>query len=155
MGFRPDSVELLLAYGAMLDLTGELKQSLTSLRRAVELAPMDANTLNTLGYTLANRTRHHAEAHRLIRQALELSPDSAAIIDSMGWVLYRLGRHAEALSYLEQAYALMDDPEVIVHLVELLQVMGESDSARSLLDKSLLEYPDNELLIDAQASLSP
>ena len=154
MGFRPDSVELLLAYGAMLDLTGELKQSLSSMRRAVELAPMDANTLNTLGYTLANRTRHHAEAYQLIRQALELSPDSAAIIDSMGWVLYRLGRHEEALSYLEQAYALMDDPEVIVHLVELLQVMGELDSARSLLDRSLLEFPDNELLFDAQARMS-
>jgi tetratricopeptide (TPR) repeat protein len=154
MGFRPDSVELLLAYGAMLDQTGELKQSLTSMRRAVELAPMDANTLNTLGYTLANRTRQHAEAYRLIRQALELSPDSAAIIDSMGWVLYRLGRHEEALSYLEQAYALMDDPEVVVHLAELLQVMGELDSARSLLDESLLKYPDNELLSDAQARLS-
>ena len=153
MGFRPDSVELLLAYGAMLDLAGEVDQSLASMRRAVELAPMNANTLNTLGYTLANRTRRHAEAYRLIRQALELAPDSPAIIDSMGWVLYRQGRHAEALSYLEQAYALLDDPEVIAHLGELLWVTGELDSARELFDNSLIEHPDNELLIDARARL--
>jgi len=153
LDYRPDSVELLLAYGALLDLAGELDQSLVTMRRAVELAPMDANALNTLGYTLANRTRRRNEAYRLIRQALELAPDSPAIIDSMGWVLYRLGRNEEALSYLEQAYALMDDPEVIAHLAELLWVTGETSSARSLLVRSLAEYPDHELLVETQARL--
>jgi len=153
LGYQPDSVDVLLAYGGMLDLAGELDRSLVVMRRAVELAPMDANVLNTLGYTLANRTRRHAEAHRLIRQALELAPDSPAIIDSMGWVLYRLGRNQEALSYLEQAYALLDDPEVIAHLGELLWVTGERDRARAMLEQSLAEYPQHELLADTLARL--
>jgi len=151
--YRPDSVELLLAYGAILDMAGKLDASLAVMRRAVELAPMDANALNTLGYTLANRTRHHDEAYRLIRQALELEPDSPAIIDSMGWILYRLGRKKEALSYLEQAYELMDDPEVISHLVRLLWVSGEPDNARTLLDRSISKYPDAELLVETRAKL--
>jgi len=151
LNLQPDSVELLLVYGALLDLAGELDQSLDVMRRAVELAPMDANALNTLGYTLANRTRRHKEAYRLIRQSLELEPDSPAIIDSMGWVLYRLGRYEEARSYLEQAYSLMGDPEVVTHLAELLWVTGEVDSARALLERSLVEYPDHELLIETQA----
>jgi len=153
MSLQPDSVELLLVYGALLDLAGELDRSLDVMRRAVELAPMDANALNTLGYTLANRTRHRKEAYRLIRQSLELEPDSPAIIDSMGWVLYRLGRDEEALSYLELAYALMQDPEVVAHLAELLWVTGEPDSARVLLEGSLVDYPDHELLIETQARM--
>ena len=153
LNLQPDSVELLLVYGALLDLAGELDRSLVVMRRTVELAPMDANALNTLGYTLANRTRRHKEAYRLIRQSLELEPDSPAIIDSMGWVLYRLGRDEEARSYLELAYSLMEDPEVIAHLAELLRVTGEPDSARTLLERSLVEYPDHELLIKMQARL--
>ena len=148
---RPDSVELLIAYGAMLDLAGRLGPALERMRRAVELAPMNANALNTLGYTLANRTRHHDEAYRLIRLALELEPESPAIIDSMGWALYRLGRNEEARSYLEEAYALMDDPEVVAHLGELLWANGEPESARELLDRSLAEHPDHELLIETRA----
>ena len=153
LDYQPDSIELLLAYATMLDLAGKLDQSLAVMRRAVALAPMDASVLNTLGYTLANRTRRHDEAYRLIRQALELEPDSPAIIDSMGWVLYRLGRNAEALSYLEQAHALMDDPEVIAHLGELLWVTGEADNARALLDRSLDIYPEHELLLEIRARL--
>ena len=155
LGFQPDSVDVLLAYGAMLDLAGELKQSLVVMRRAAELAPMDANVLNTLGYTLTNRTRRNAEAYQLIRQAIELEPDSPAIIDSMGWVLYRLGRHAEALAYLEQAHELMDDPEIVVHLAELLWVTGERDAALVLLDRSLMDYPANELLVETRARFAP
>jgi tetratricopeptide (TPR) repeat protein len=153
LDYQPDSIELLLAYGTMLDLAGQRDQSLVVMRRAAELAPMDANVLNALGYTLANRTRRYDEAYLLIRQALELKPDSPAIIDSMGWVLYRLGRDAEALSYLELAYALMDDPEVIAHLGELLWVTGEADNARELLDRSLSTYPDHELLVETRARL--
>jgi len=153
LGYRPDSVELLLAYGAMLDLAGETDRSLVVMRQAVELAPMNANALNTLGYTLTNRTRHHKEAYRLIRQAIELEPDSPAIIDSMGWVLYRLGRKGEARSYLEQAYALMDDPEVIAHLAELLWATGEPDRARALLDRSIAQFPDAGLLVETRERL--
>ena len=153
LSLQPDSVELLLVYGALLDQAGELDRSLTVMRRAVELAPLDANALNTLGYTLANRTRRNKEAYQLIRQSLELEPDSPAIIDSMGWVLYRLGRYEEALSYLELAYSLMDDPEVVAHLAELLWMTGEPDDARALLANSLVEFPDHELLIETQARL--
>ncbi len=153
LSYQPDSVEVLLAYGAMLDLAGDLKQSLVVMRRAAAVAPLDANVLNTLGYTLANRTRHRAEAYRLIRLALELEPESAAIIDSMGWVLYRLGRLEEARSYLEQAHALMDDPEIVAHLGQVLWATGEADRARELLDQSLVDYPDNELLVETRARL--
>jgi tetratricopeptide (TPR) repeat protein len=98
---KPDNVGLLLSRGAVLEQLGRLDDGLESMERAAAIAPTSPMALNTLGYTLANRTRRHAEAYRYIRLALEMQPASPAIIDSMGWVLYRRGRLMEARSFLE------------------------------------------------------
>ncbi len=152
---KPGRPELLLEYGAMLDLVGRYDEALTQMERAVELAPTDSNALNTLGYTLTNRTRRHREAYRLIRMALELEPDSAPIIDSMGWVLYRLGRVDEARSYLELALSKLEDPELIAHLGEVLWVSDERDRAIALWDRGLDAYPDSQPLIETRQRFLP
>ena len=118
------------------------------MQEVVALAPYDANSLNTLGYTLANRTRRYKEAYPLIRLALELDPGNPAIIDSMGWVLYRQGKTEEARSYLEQAHSILRDPELMAHLGEVLWVTGERDQARALWAEALAAYPDSEPLIE-------
>jgi len=153
--YRPDHVELLLAHGTMLDLEGRVDEALVPMRRAVQVAPMDAEALNTLGYTLANRTDRQREAYRLIRLAVELQPDSPAIIDSMGWVLYRLGRLDEARSYLELALAQLDDPELIAHLGEVLWETGERDAAVALWERGLIDYPDSQPLIGTRHRFIP
>ena len=146
LALQPDSLNLLITYSAMLDQAGQLDKALQVMERALSIAPMNANAINALGYTLANRTRHKDEAYELIRVALELSPDDPAIIDSMGWVLFKMGREAEALSYLEQANALMSDPEISAHLGEVLWASGEQDQARALFDRALQEFPQNAVL---------
>ncbi|MFQ5634727.1 MAG: tetratricopeptide repeat protein [Gammaproteobacteria bacterium] len=152
---RPDRPQLILEFGAMLDLIGRYDDAVALMERAVEIAPMDANALNTLGYTLANRTRRHAEAYRLIRMALELDPDSAPIIDSLGWVLYRRGRLAQARSFLELALSKLDDPELIAHLGEVLWAGGERDRAVALWDRGLADYPDSQPLIETRQKFMP
>ncbi len=152
---KPGRAGLLLEYGAMLDLAGRYDAAIVQMERAVELAPTDSNALNTLGYTLTNRTRRHAEAYRLIRMALELEPDSAPILDSMGWVLYRLGRVDEARSYLELALSKLEDPELIAHLGEVLWVSEERDRAIALWDRGLAAYPDSQPLIETRERLLP
>lgn len=153
--YRPDHVDLLLAYGTMLDLEGRLDEALVPMRRAVRINPMDADVLNTLGYTLANRTDRQQEAYRLIRLAVELNPDSPAIIDSMGWVLYRLGRLDEARSYLEMALAQLHDPELIAHLGEVLWETGEREAAVALWEQGLVDYPDSQPLIGTRQRFMP
>lgn len=152
---KPGRPELLLEHGAMLDLAGRYDEALAQMVRAVELAPTDSNALNTLGYTLTNRTRRHQEAYRLIRMALELEPDSAPIIDSMGWVLYHLGRVDEARSYLELALSKLEDPELIAHLGEVLWVSDERDRAVALWDRGLYAYPDSQPLIETRQRFLP
>jgi uncharacterized protein HemY len=77
-----------------------------------------------------------------------MDPDSAAIIDSMGWVLFRLGEYEAARDYLERAYRLMDDPEVIAHLVDVHWALGDQERALELLEQGLSEQPGNSHLLD-------
>lgn len=149
--FRPDAVNILIAKAVVLDQDGQLNDAIDVMERAVAIAPVNASALNTLGYTLTNRTSRHREGYILIRRALEIEPDSPAIIDSMGWTLFRRGRLEEARSYLELAYSLLDDPEVVAHLGEVLWRMGEQERARDLWDRSFVANPDSEPLKETRA----
>jgi len=151
--FRPDTVDLLLARALLLDEEGRVDEAIQVMERAVEIAPDNAAALNSLGYTLVNRNRSAKKGYRLIRLALELEPDSPAIIDSMGWVLFRLGRIDEARSYLEQAYSMLDDPELVAHLGEVLWVTGERERATELWDQAIATNPDSKPLIEVRARL--
>ncbi len=87
----PDDPRLLYARALLNGDLDRVDASVRDLRRLLALQPGNADALNALGYTLADRTRDQAEALKLIEKALTLKPDEPAIIDSMGWVQYRLG----------------------------------------------------------------
>jgi tetratricopeptide (TPR) repeat protein len=148
--FMPYDLGFLIGRGTLLDLSGRYDEAIESMRQAVEVAPMDSDALNTLGYTMANRTARFDEAYRYIRLALELDPNSPAVVDSMGWVLYRLGRYEESISYLEQAYAEFNDPEVVAHLGEVLWVSDQQERAAELWDGAWEVYPDSEPLAEVR-----
>jgi Flp pilus assembly protein TadD len=112
----------------------------------MELEPDNVEAINALGYSLADRTERHEEAHVLIKQALEQKPDAFYIQDSMGWVLYRMGKHAEALEYLRKAYATQADPEVAAHLGEVLWVSGNQAEARKIWREAAKLFPNDEKL---------
>ena len=97
---------------------------------------------------MADRTDRFEEALGLIEKALEISPNDFYILDSMGWVMYRLGRFEEAITYLNQARDIRDDPEVAAHLGEVLWVMGNKDEARTLLQNAIKDTPDDERLLE-------
>jgi tetratricopeptide (TPR) repeat protein len=143
---RPLAVDVMVLRAVLLEESGHLNEAIEEMRRALEIAPLNASVVNTLGYTLANRTRRLSEAYRLIRLALELEPESPAVIDSMGWVLYRQGELELSRSYLELAYSMMDDPELVAHLGEVLWATGEEARATELWDASLAQYPDSKPL---------
>jgi tetratricopeptide (TPR) repeat protein len=123
-----------LLYGRALayEQLDDIIKAEADLRLILMLDPQNADALNALGYTLADRTERYAESHELIRQALELRPDNPAILDSMGWVLFRLGRVEEALPHLRRAFELQRDAEVAAHLGEALWAVGKQDEARSI-----------------------
>ena len=149
------NTELLYARAMLAEKMGRIDVLERDLRAIITEEPENAQALNALGYTLADRTERYEEALALIKQALELTPDDFYILDSMGWVLYRLGRLEEAVGYLEQAREIRNDPEVAAHLGEVLWVMGDQDAARDVWESALRDTPNDKKLLDVIKRLTP
>ncbi len=143
-----ENSDLLYARAMLAEKMGRVDLLERDLRSVLSREPTNAQALNALGYTLADRTDRYEEAHELIAKALELKPDDYYILDSMGWVLYRLGRHQEALQYLRRAAETSDDSEVAAHLGEVLWVTGDKAGARQVWETALESTPDDQRLLD-------
>lgn len=114
------------------------------LRLILDQDPDNADALNALGYTLADRNERLDEAFTLVARALKLKPDSPAVLDSMGWVLYRRGDLAEAATYLRRALDMTRDDEIAAHLGEVLWVKGQRDDAQAVWRDALAHKPDSD-----------
>lgn len=144
----PDNTSLRYNRATLLEQTDQIDAMEADLRHILFLEPDNSSALNALGYFLTIRTERYQEAFSLIEQALQINPDDAAIMDSMGWVLFKLGRHEDALKYLNQAFAVFPDPEVAAHLGEVLWTVGDQAQARKVWSENLKKNPDNKFLLE-------
>lgn len=142
----PEDPDLLYEAGMLAERLNDLPRMEQYMRMVMEIDPDHAHAYNALGYTLAERGVRLDEAEELILRALELAPEDAFILDSMGWVRFRRDDAAEALSYLERAYAIRKDPEIAAHLGEVLWVLQRRDEATAIWDRALRDHPDNKVL---------
>ena len=140
----PGQVELLYSRALVAEQLDRIDILESDLRAVLEKNPDDANALNALGYTLADRDDRLDEAKRYLDRAIELKPDDPAIMDSYGWLLYRMGEREAALGYLRRAYELVPDPEIGAHLGEVLWESGRRDEARRVWMKALKKDPEQE-----------
>lgn len=146
LGELPNNTDLLYARALVAEKLDRVDVAEKDLRRILKRDPKNANALNALGYTLADRTTRYKEALGFIEQALALKPDDPFILDSMGWVMFRLGQPKVALMHLEDAYRQRPDPEIAAHMGEVLWSLGRRDEARKLWAEARLRHPDNEVL---------
>ena len=144
----PGNSNLLYARGMLAVEMDRLDLLERDMRDILSREPDNADALNALGYTLADRTDRYDEAYVLIKRAVELKPADHYIVDSLGWVLYRMGRHEEALVQLRRAMSLNPDPEIAAHLGEVLWVLGHKVEARAVWSSALEAAPDDERLLD-------
>ena len=141
-----DDQALLYSRALMWERRDDIAKAEADFRRILLSAPDDVNALNSLGYTLADRTTRYKEALELIDRARVAAPGNAAIIDSYGWVLFRLGRNAEALDHLRHAFTLQKDPDIASHLGQVLWVLGRKDEARRYFEEARKIDPENRSL---------
>ena len=125
------------------------------LRHLLKLKPEHAHALNALGYSFAERNMRLDEAKKLITRALALAPEDPFIMDSMGWVLFRQGKLPEALKTLETAYGIKADPEIAVHIGEVLWTLGRKDEASRFMMEAARKFPDSEILAGALKKFQP
>jgi tetratricopeptide (TPR) repeat protein len=142
----PDNTSLSYARALMAEKMGKLEIAEKDLLVIIEREPSNAQALNALGYTLADRTQRFDEALGYIERALVVKPEDAAIIDSMGWVQYRMGNHEKAVELLRRAMKLIQDVEIAAHLGEVLWSMGDKEGALEVWEKALQENPNHKVL---------
>lgn len=144
----PDNADILYARALLAVKLDRVDQAETDLRRVIAEDPDNADALNALGYTLADRTVRYQEALGLIEKAYALKPDEPAILDSMGWVQYRLGNSEQALDFLRRALDSVSDGEIAAHLGEVLWSLGRRDEAWEVWEAALKEHPEHAYLLD-------
>lgn len=126
-----------------------------TLREILRKNPNDANSLNALGYSLADRNIKLPEAFALISKAHQLSPKDSFILDSLGWVNFRLGKNAIALEQLQQAFTMKPEADIAAHTGEVLWVMNRKSEAEEMWRQGQKLDANNPTLKETLQRLKP
>ena len=104
----------------------------TLAKEMVKRFPNEADALNALGYFYVERNIKLDEAEKLLDRALDIDPNRYHILDSRGWLEYQRGNYQAAEGYLQRAWALQKDAEVLVHLFKAKWAQGKRAQAEKL-----------------------
>lgn len=151
----PENTDLLYARALTAEKLNMLERTEADLRKVLSNEPDNANALNALGYTLADRTQRYEEAKKYILKAAQLLPDDPAILDSLGWVYFRLGEYQTAIKWLRKAFALLEDAEIAAHLGEVLWVSGEQTEAQKIWQRGLKVNAQHSVLLNTIKRYKP
>ncbi len=152
---KPDDTTLLYARGLMAEKVDRLDMAEADLLEVITKEPNNADALNALGYTLADRTSRYDEALEYIQRAAKLVPDDPAILDSLGWVSYRLGNTNDAIKWLSQAFNKLQDAEIAAHYGEVLWSANQKDKAREIWKKGKAVDAENPVLVETLDRIKP
>ncbi len=150
-----EDTTLLYARGLMAEKVDRLDMAEADLLKVISKEPDNADALNALGYTLADRTSRYKEALEYIKRAAELVPDDPAILDSLGWVSYRLGKFDDAIKWLSKAFDKLEDAEIAAHYGEVLWHTDQKDKAREVWGKGKAQNADNPVLRETLDRIKP
>jgi len=134
---------------------GEFEVMEKTLRTILKKDPNDVNSLNALGYSLADRNIKLPEAYDLILKAHKLSPNDAFILDSLGWVNFRLGNTTLALTQLQDALRMKPEADIAAHLGEVLWVFNRPADAELAWRQGELIDANNATLKETLKRLKP
>jgi tetratricopeptide (TPR) repeat protein len=138
----PDDSEQRYFLALVLEEAGHFKRAARIVRRLIQEDPDDAQALNLLGYSLAERGIGLNEAVRVLTRAHRLDPLSPYILDSLGWARHRQGRHRLAVKLLRQATRTDARlAESWVHLGDALVALGQKGAALKAYRRGLARRP--------------
>jgi len=98
----PKSVDLHYALGVIYEKTNRFPESLKEMEIVLSIDPENAEALNFIGYSYADRGINLDEAEKMIVKALKIKPDSGYMIDSLGWVHFKQNKLDSAKLILQK-----------------------------------------------------
>ena len=156
IGLFPGNTDLHYLLGALMEKTGRFEESVQSMKQVLALDPQNADALNFIGYSYADRGMHLDEAEQMMVQALKIKPDNGYILDSMGWVYFKKNNYESALIYLKKALGFLpEDPSVMEHLGDTYLKTGRREEALEWYRRAINVDPGNRRLKDKIDLLKP
>ncbi len=135
---NPNFVHLYFQRGIALDQLDRWPEAEQDFRKYLTNNPNDADALNYLGYTMADKNQNLDEALRLIKKASHIEPSDGYITDSVAWILYRMKRYEEALMYITEAIRMVPtDPTISDHQGDILHALGQTRPALTVWKRAL------------------
>jgi uncharacterized membrane protein YozB (DUF420 family)/Flp pilus assembly protein TadD len=119
---HPGDVSCLVLEGRELVYEQQLDRAIPILEKAVELAPKDAFTHESLAFAYF-RKYEYRKAARAFERAVELQPEKALHRGNAGYAHYHYGNYATARPHLAKALELGLDPEFAERVQEALGVI--------------------------------
>ncbi len=134
----PGHTLILFQLGAVFERGRRFEEAEGAFRRVLEQDPDDAQTLNYLGYMLAERGERLDESVDLIRRALEIDPHNGAYLDSLGWAYFKQDELELAESPLREASDQLPRNSVVQdHMGDLLFRFGRYAEAIDAWERAL------------------
>lgn len=152
---EPKDPSLLYTYAMSAEKSGHVDEMEKILRDILRKNPNDVNSLNALGYSLADRNQKLPEAFKLITKAHQLSPRDGFILDSLGWVNFRMGNNVLALEQLQQAFNIKPEADIAAHIGEVLWLMNRPIEAEDVWRKGQQLDANNPTLKETLKRLKP
>lgn len=125
-------------------------EALEHLRRAVRLAPGDADIMNNLGFGLLSTGQPQA-AIDVLRQALRKDSSNHQIRNNLGFALVAAGQNDEALRVFS---AGLPPPDAYYNLGLGLELRGDRQAALSEYERVLSDWPTHAPSIEGVKRLA-
>lgn len=130
----PVDTDLLFRKGVILDKQGKKDRTMEVMEKIIAIDQDHHESLNYLGYSLAEQNRDLDRALVLIKKALSLYPANGHYIDSLAWVYYMQGQYDRAWREIRRAVEFVDDNPVI------WDHYGDIAGAKEIHDQALYGY---------------
>lgn len=144
MGNAKDSLTIQFGLGAAFEQYGMTDSAIAVFEEILIKNPEHDQSLNYLGYLLAENNQDLDYALKLIEKANDLVPENAAYLDSYGWVYYKLSDYNKAVKFLKQATELAQDQVIYDHLGDAYEAKGDNNKAVEWWKKALELDPENQ-----------
>ena len=137
LAVKPEDENLLFYLGVLYDKAQRFDESIASMQYLLKLNENNAEALNFIGYSWADRNIKIDESEKLIKKAIKLKPEDGYITDSLGWVYFKKGLIDKAIEILEKAVLLAPkDSTIAEHLADAYLKKNERERALQWYEKA-------------------
>ncbi len=128
--------------GAAYERSGRIAESEAVFEQCLRHYPDSHIVMNYLAYMWAEADTHLDQALKYSIHSLTFEPENGAYLDTLGWIYFKMGLHEIALETLERARALLGhDHEILLHIGDVHEALGNLDGAVSFWEKSVEANP--------------